>query len=223
MVKTPRLYADSADVRSVQPLLRDSLVHGVTTNPTILDRAGRDATEIPSLYAQWADLGAAEIFFQAWGKERELLERRARQILALGERAVVKLVATHDGYAVASRLAGEGAAVLLTGVYTLSQALAAASSGIRYIAPYLGRMRDAGLGDVEEIAQMQQLAASAGTEVLAASLRTPDDIVALAKVGIPAFTAHPDVLAGMLDCEATDDASSVFEAADSLRNVPEFS
>lgn len=221
-VRMPRLFVDSADTAAVAPLLQDSLVHGVTTNPTILDRAGRTAGEIPALYAQWERLGAGEIFVQAWGTDRAATEHRARQILDLGERAVVKIVATAEGFALASALSREGAPVLLTGVYTPAQALAAASSSVRYIAPYLGRMRDARIGDVDEIAQMQELAGAAGTEVLAASLRSPQDVVELASRGITACTASPDVLAAMLVSEATDGAADAFESADSLRGAPEF-
>lgn len=221
-VRMPRLFVDSADTAAVAPLLQDSLVHGVTTNPTILDRAGRTAGEIPALYAQWERLGAGEIFVQAWGTDRATTEHRARQILDLGERAVVKIVATAEGFALASALSREGAPVLLTGVYTAAQALAAASSSVRYIAPYLGRMRDARIGDVDEIAQMQELAGAAGTEVLAASLRSPRDVVDLAARGITACTASPDVLAAMLVSEATDGAADAFESADSLQDAPEF-
>lgn len=218
-MRTPRLFVDAADTAAIDPLLRGSLVHGVTTNPTILDRAGRSAAQIPSLYKRWAEQGAREIFFQAWGPHTQDIERRARQILALGELAVVKIVATPQGFQAASRLARHGAPVLLTGVYTVAQALAAASSRIRYIAPYLGRMRDSGTGDVEDVARMQAVALAAGTEVLAASLRNPDDVIALAERGITAFTVSPDVLHAMLASDATEGASRVFEAAASLSGI----
>ena len=220
-MRTPRLFVDSAEVSAVEPLLRGSLVHGVTTNPTILDRAGRHASEIPALYSQWEGLGAREVFFQAWGEGPEELERRARELLALGELAVVKIVATAEGFPLAARLAREGAPVLLTGVYTAAQALAAACCSIRYIAPYLGRMRDGGLGDVEEIARMQAVAGESGTEVLAASLRSPQDIVDLVERGITAVTASPQVLAAMLASEASVDADGAFAAASSLQGAPE--
>lgn len=218
-MRTPRLFVDSADTAAITPLLEGSLVHGVTTNPTILDRAGRNASQIPSLYERWVGQGAGEIFFQAWGQDSQDIERRARQILELGERAVVKIVATPQGFQAASRLARHGAPVLLTGVYTVAQALTAASARIRYIAPYLGRMRDSGTGDLEDIARMQAVALAAGTEVLAASLRGPEDVVALAERGITAFTVSPSVLQAMLASEATEDANSTFEAAESLVGV----
>lgn len=215
-MRAPRLFVDSADVAAIDPLLDGALVHGVTTNPTILDRAGRTVDEIPELYERWSGQGAGEIFFQAWGVEREEIECRARWILSLGDRVVVKIVATGEGYAAGARLAAEGAPVLLTGVFTVAQALAAASARIRYIAPYLGRMRDQGAGDVPDIARMQAVASAAGTEVLAASLRGPQDVVDLAEHGITAWTASPDVLARMLGSDATTTAHHAFESAAAL-------
>ncbi|MGG1910117.1 hypothetical protein AB1285_24715 [Microbacterium sp. NRRL B-14842] len=63
----PRLYVDSADTDRVARLLSAGVVHGVTTNPTILERGGRTAGEIPDLYARWVEEGAREVFFQTWG------------------------------------------------------------------------------------------------------------------------------------------------------------
>ncbi|SED80091.1 transaldolase family protein [Ruania alba] len=216
-MSAPRLYVDSADPEAAAPLLASSLVYGVTTNPTILDRAGRTAGEIPTLYETWAAAGAREIYFQAWGGAEDLLEQRARDILALGDLAVVKVPATRAGFAVGARLAREGAPVLLTAVTTPAQALAAVSVGIRYLAAYLGRMRDAGFDALTEIARMQAICAGTDTNVLAASLRTPEDAVALAEAGVPYVTAAPEILWGMLDHEATDAAAAAFEAADSVQ------
>lgn len=215
----PRLYADSADIEAVTPLLRGSLVHGVSTNPTILERADRTTADIPQLTSELLELGAHEVFLQTWGDSEADLERRARDLLALSHRVVVKVAATAAGFAVGSRLAHEGAPVLLTAVYRPGQALAAASSGIRYIAPYLGRMRDAGVGDIDTIARMQRVCGKSDTEVFAASIRTPDDIVDLVEAGITAITANPKVLWELLYNETSDRSAAEFNAAKSI--VPE--
>ncbi|MFC7404310.1 transaldolase family protein [Georgenia alba] len=209
----PRLYVDSADVDAVAPLLAGRLVRGVTTNPTILDRAGRTVEDIPALHETWAAAGAEEIFFQAWGADEAQLEHRARAILELGERVVVKVPATRAGFVVASRLAHDGAPVLLTAVYTPAQALAAAAVGARYIAPYLGRMRAQGYAALDDIARMQKLCAGSETNVLAASLRGPEDAVALTEAGVGLLTAAPELLWSLLDDAATTAAAAAFESA----------
>lgn len=212
-VIAPRLYVDSADLSRVTPLLSAGVVHGVTTNPTILERGGRTAAEIPDLYARWESEGAAEVFFQTWGASRSEMLRNAEMIRGLGERVAVKVPATAEGFAAASALAADGASVLVTAVYSVGQALAAASIGARYIAPYLGRLRDAGVDGDALIARMQHACAGSETDVLAASLRSADDIVSLRLAGVPYFTAAPDVLDELLQHDVSDASAAEFEAA----------
>ena len=213
MTTTPRFYADSADVDVVAELLADGLISGVTTNPTILERGTRSVTDIPDLYSRWAEEGAREIFFQAWGATADELMRNAERIAALGDLAVVKVPATRAGFAAASALTGGGVPVLVTAVYSPAQALAAASLGVRYIAPYLGRLNDAGRDGLDEIGRMQALVAGSGTAVLAASLRSPSDLIELALRGITHFTAAPPVLLAALQDDVSDRSAAEFEAA----------
>ena len=215
----PRLYVDSADVEDVLRLLAAGVVHGVTTSPTVLERDGRTAADIPELAARWAAEGAHEIFFPTWGGDTASFLRNAEGLRASGDRVVVTVPATADGFAAASALVRDGATVLVTAVYSVAQALACASIGVRYIAPYLGRMRDAaaetgfsGPGAEDVIARMQEVCAGSGTDVLAASLRSPEDIVGLRMLGVPFFTAAPDVIERMLLHEVSDSSAAEFDA-----------
>lgn len=209
----PRLYVDSADVDRVSRLLTAGVVYGVTTNPTILERGGRSASEIPDLYARWVSEGAREVFFQTWGGDTASFLRNAEGIRALGDRVAVKVPATAAGFAAASALVRDGATVLVTAVYSVAQALACASIGAQYIAPYLGRMRDAGLDGDGVIARMQEVCAGSGSNVLAASLRSADDITGLRLAGVPYFTAAPDVIEQALFHEVSDSSAAEFDAA----------
>ncbi|MFE6735017.1 transaldolase family protein [Microbacterium sp. NPDC057650] len=207
----PRLYVDSADGARVSALLATGVVHGVTTNPTILERGGRTASEIPALYADWVSGGAHEVFFQTWGADRDAYLRNAERILALGDRVAVKVPATTEGFAAATALVRGGATVLVTAVYSVAQALACASIGAHYVAPYLGRMRDAGMDGDAMIARMQSVCEGTGTNVLAASLRSPADIVGLREAGVPYFTAAPDVIEAMLTDPTSDASAAEFD------------
>ncbi|MEJ1090394.1 transaldolase family protein [Microbacterium istanbulense] len=209
----PRLYVDSADVERVGALLASGVVRGVTTNPTILERGGRTAAEIPELYARWVAEGAQEVFFQTWGGDAASFLRNAETIRTLGDRVAVKVPATAEGFAAASALVRDGATVLVTAVYSVAQALAAASIGAQYIAPYLGRLRDAGLDGDTLITRMQAVCVDSDTNVLAASLRSADDIVALREAGVPYFTAAPDVIEQMLFHPVSDSSAAEFDAA----------
>ncbi|WP_353808104.1 transaldolase family protein [Agromyces sp. SYSU T00194] len=213
MPAAPVLYVDSADVDRVGPLLRDGLVAGVTTNPTILERGGRRIGDLPELYARWVEEGAGEVFFQTWGDSTAEMLAHADEILALGDRVAVKVPATRDGFAATRTLVGNGATVLVTAVYSVAQALASAAYGARYIAPYHGRLRDAGIDGTELIRRMQAVCEGSQTDVLAASLRSPDDIVALREAGVPFFTAAPDVILGLLHDDISERSAADFAAA----------
>lgn len=208
-----RFYADSANVQEIAPLLDGALIRGVTTNPTILAKANKSVDDIEELYRIWQSAGAEEIFFQTWGKDSTQMMANAQRIAELGEEIVVKVPATSVGFPVAAHLVRSGTPVLLTAVYSPSQALAAASIGARYIAPYLGRLEDSNRDGVALIGQMQRLITGTGTDVLAASLRTPAAIVDLAEQGVRFFTASPPVLWAVLSDADSDRSAAVFESA----------
>ena len=208
-----RLYADSADTEAVAPLLAGSLVHGVTTNPSILKASNRTVEDMRELHALWTNAGAREIFFQTWGADAAQLLSNAHRILDLGGNIVVKVPATPTAFPIAARLARHDVPVLITAVYSAAQAVAAAAIGARYIAPYLGRLDDAGRDGCALIQRMHALMEGTETEVLAASLRSRAAIVELAERGIRLFTASPEVLWSMFQDDESDRSAANFEAA----------
>jgi len=205
------LYADSADREAVGGLLGDRLIHGVTTNPTILRREGLDADAAADLYREWTGRGAAEVFFQASGADAAAMEASALRIAGLGNGAVVKVPATAVGFPVAARLAADGVPVLVTAVYSSAQAVTAAAIGVRYIAPYLGRLDDAGVDGLSLVREMVGLLAGTQTHPLVASVRSPERIVELVASGVRHVTAAPAVLRAALLHDASDAAAAVFE------------
>lgn len=209
----PHLYVDSAAVDAVGSLLAGGLVEGVTTNPTILQRSGRRLGDIPGLYQQWVEQGAREVFFQTWGTDVSELLENAAPIIALGDRIVVKVPATRAGFVVTRELTERGVPVLVTAVYSSGQALAAAAYGARFVAPYFGRLGDAGHDAVAAIGSMHRMLEGSGTEVLAASLRSPADIVALRETGVARFTAAPAVIESLLLDDVSERSAAEFEAA----------
>ena len=205
------LYADSADRDAVGSLLGDRLIHGVTTNPTILRREGLGADAAADLYREWTGRGAAEVFFQATGADAAEMEASGRRIAGLGSGAVVKVPATAIGFPVAARLAANGVPVLVTAVYSSAQAVTAAAVGARYIAPYLGRLDDAGVDGLALVREMVGLLSGTQTHPLVASVRSPERIVELVASGVRHVTAAPAVLRASLLHDASDAAAAVFE------------
>lgn len=210
-----RFYLDSAQREDVEPWLRTGLIEGLTTNPTLLQSSGVRNDELGTLVAWATAAGARTVFVQSWGDGAAELARRGRQLAGLGDAVVVKIPATADGLAATARLTAEGIPVLVTAVYTAAQVLPAIAAGATYLAPYLGRMNDAGRDGAGEIAAMQRVVRASGSplRLLVASLRSPSDALRLAEVGVRDFTTAPGVFARFFEDELTAAAVAAFEEA----------
>jgi TalC/MipB family fructose-6-phosphate aldolase len=210
-----RLYLDTADRAAAEELLATGLFAGLTTNPTILQRSGLGVADAPAVHAWATAAGAREVFFQAWGEETPTLVARGRELRALGPEVVVKVVASRAGAAACAQLAREGVPTLLTAVYAPAQALVAAAAGATYIAPYLGRLDDAGRDGLAEVTAMQEALAATGsaTKILLASLRDVESMVTLARRGVDCFTIGLEVAEALFADELTAAAVAAFEDA----------
>jgi transaldolase len=210
-----RLYLDTADREAAEPLLATGLFAGVTTNPTILQRAGKGVDDIPEIYRWATAAGAGEVFFQSWGTDVPTLVERAERLLDLGPTVVLKFVATQAGASACRVFAARGSQTLLTAIYDPGQAMIAAAAGATYIAPYLGRLNDAGRDGIEEVVIMQRVLAGTGspTKVLLASIRSVTDMVTLAQQGIDCFTMAPAVASEFFTDPTTAAAAATFEDA----------
>lgn len=210
---TVHLYIDSADRQHTESLLATGLFAGVTTNPTILQRASVGVADIPAIHRWATAAGAREVFFQAWGTDTETLVRRGLRLRELGEEVVVKFVATRAGTAACAALAARGIPTLLTAVYDPGQAMVAAAAGATYIAPYLRRLNDAGRDGFASVVAMQEILAGTGTKVLLASIPDVPAMVMLARQGVSHFTMAPAIAEAFFTDPLTAEAEETFEEA----------
>src|SRR5690606_9852355 len=169
--KPMTFYIDSADRELIEELWPTGIFRGVTTNPTILSRSGLGQDDLPALYTWLTDLGVDTFYAQVLGTTADAMLTSAATLLGLGP-VVVKVPATAAGFQVARKLVADGVRVLLTAVYHPVQAVAARDLGIQGVAPYVGRMTDAGRDGLGAVALMQQAIGSEPTRILAASLRS---------------------------------------------------
>lgn len=211
-----RLLIDSADPLAWAELWPLGVFRGITTNPSLLRRAGvccsHDA--IAGLVSQSIELGCHELHLQAWGSSSDDLLSCGRALLALApERIVVKLPLTAHGLHAARPLLAEGARVTLTACYGVPQVIAAAALGCTYVAPYLGRISDAGRHGCAEVMRMQRCLAglAAPTRLLVASLRSAEELTRLAPAGIDTFTLSPGLAQSLWRDPATEAAVAQFE------------
>ena len=211
--RTIRLLLDTADRSEWERLLPSFPFSGVTTNPTLLRRAGLrcDLETIGELARTAFALGTEEMQAQGWGATTDELLRTGEAIATIDRRMVVKLPATREGVAAARRLIANGATVTLTAVYHPHQVLTAAALGCRYAAPYYGRMGDEGLAAAYDIATMLTITKDTRTRVLVASLRAAADLAFLAARGADTFALSPTIADAMLAEDLTVSAARVFE------------
>jgi transaldolase len=210
------IFVDSADIQTIEQALKSGYIYGVTTNPTLLQRANVRVQQVLSLAKQIIELGAHEVHLQVYSEDmNHILEDATRLAEIDSQRVVVKIPATPAGYAATAQLATQGMRVTLTAVYTVAQAILAQSVGARYIAVYLGRMRDDGLDAFALVGQMQRTlnAQRASVEILAASVRSPAEVEAVAELQVAAVTLPLVVLRQLPESPRTMAAAATFNAA----------
>lgn len=209
------LYLDTADEHAIAELLPTGLFAGVTTNPVILERSGLGSADIPRVLEHALASGAKAVFLQSWGEGREELVARGRRLAALGPQVRVKVPATAEGLPAAAALVADGIEVLVTAVHTVAQALYAEAAGATTIAPYVGRIESSGGDGVGATIAMHRALVGVGgrCEVLAASLRGPAHVEALAAAGVRRFTLGVPLARELLSDDASIAAAADFERA----------
>jgi transaldolase len=213
------LYLDSADALDLARHLPSPLVYGVTTNPTLMKRAGLAWPGLPDFVRRVGDLGARAVHVQVRHPDAPSMLDDARGYLAMRSEVeiVVKVPATRAGFTAAAALAADGVAVTMTAVYESEQVLWSALVGARYAAPYLGRLHDAGRDALAAVAEMEGVLrrygrdeAADGLRLLVASVRSREAFHDLLRLGVGAITVPPRLFGDLQDPAATLAAEADF-------------
>ena len=208
------LYLDSADLADLQTCLPHPAVHGITTNPTLLRRAGITRDKLPELLHNAIKLGAKQVQAQVHVANTDGIVADAWQLVRQFNpgQLVVKIPATRDGLRAGAELSGSGIPVTYTAVYAPEQAHFAGQLGAAYAAPYLGRLEDSGVDGLALIGQMQSLLAGTATRLLVASVRSRAAYLALLHLGVGSITIPPKLFTELFDHPATAEAERGFLA-----------
>lgn len=218
------LYVDSADLNLLEEFLASPVVYGVTTNPSILKRDGVTRSGLPKFVDRVFEFGARVVQVQVWRQDAAGMVSDALEFLTYGEAGAVvaKIPATKEGLKAAAKLASDGIPITLTAGYALEQALWATQLGVAYLAPYLGRLEDAGHDGLGLIAKMQALLSrnpNNKTRLLVASVRSRRAFLALLELGVGSITVPPSLLPQLMDHSETLEAERAFKAdADQIQN-----
>lgn len=207
-----RLFIDSSDPELWRKYRRAGWAYGATTNPLILQRDGKGCSLefYTELVNNAKDAGLEELQIQATGEAVAELVQSGDAIAALWDQVVVKVPLTPSGLEAATMLKARGTRITMTAAYAAHQMIAASAMGAEYIAPYYGRLLEAGEdGD----AIVDTMLGIGGPKVLIASIRTIDQLEALAMRGHNTFTLNPELSAQLGQSEMSDTAADEFEIA----------
>ena len=204
-----KFFADTAEIADIKELADAGLLDGVTTNPSLVKKSGRDfietITEIAGVCPGPVSAEVVALDYAHMMKEAELLRKVADNI-------AVKVPLTRDGLKACKSLSSDGTMVNVTLCFSANQALLAAKAGASFISPFVGRLDDIGQPGMELIADIRLIYDNYdfATEILVASVRNSIHILDAAKLGADVMTAPPAVIWQMFKHPLTDSGLAAF-------------
>jgi transaldolase len=205
-----KFFVDTADVAEIKDLAASGLLDGVTTNPSLIMKAGRPMLDvIKEICAIVPGPVSAETVATEHGKMLE----EGRKLAKLARNVAVKVPLTPDGLKTCKALASEGTMVNVTLCFSAAQALLAAKAGATFISPFVGRLDDIGQDGMHLIGEIMQIYRQYPhfkTEVLVASVRHGQHVVQAAKLGAHVATLPPNVLRQLFKHTLTDNGLKAF-------------
>ncbi len=207
-----KICIDTADVEAIRRIYEYYPVDGVSTNPSILAKSGKNPYEV--LRKIRSIVGEdGELFVQAISADAEGMVMEARRIVdELGKTTLVKIPCVPEGFKAMKQLKKEGIRFIGTAVYTAMQGVLAAKCGAEYIAPYVNRIDNMGFDGVQVSKDIHDAIRNCGYDsgLLAASFKNSQQVLELAKYGVKAVTVAPDVIDGLVKNTAIDSAVQQF-------------
>lgn len=181
------IWLDTCDSRVISHANRLGIIHGVTTNPSLLAGAKEDHDKV---IHRLLDVQDGPLAVQVTAMEADEMIRQALALQAISDRIIVKIPVIQEGLTAMKTLVEEGIAIMATAVFQPNQALLAALAGADYVAPYLSRMFDEGIDAYASLDTMASIYKNYQfkTKILAAALRTTDQITTCAAAGVAAVT-----------------------------------
>ena len=198
-----KLFVDTAAVEEIEEILPLGIVDGVTTNPSLLAKAGADSRQVLKTIC---DRVGGPVSAEVVATEAAAMIQEGRNLAAIDEHIVVKVPFGRAGVTACGALAGEGIRVNVTLVFSATQGLLAAKAGATYCSPFVGRLDDIGVPGMDLISQIVNIYDNYDftTEVLVASVRGPMHIIEAAQMGADICTCPAKVIDAMFKHPLTD-------------------
>ena len=205
-----KIFLDTAETDVVRKHFKTGLIDGLTTNPTLIRKSGRNHEEV---YQEFKDIGLTDISMEVIGDTVNMISEGKRLYKKYGKVATIKVPCTPNGLLACKELSDAGINVNVTLIFSQSQAILAAKAGATYVSPFVGRVDDNSFGGlclVKDIAKVYKVH-GVETQVLAASLRGVRDVGRAFEYGADIVTMPPGVFEGMYKHILTDKGLDLFD------------
>jgi len=198
-----KFFVDTADTAEIEALAATGLLDGVTTNPSLIAKSGRNFLEVIAEIARLVD---GPVSAEVVATDTDGMLREAAKLLTLGDNITVKVPLTMDGLRACKTLSDDGVMVNVTLCFSAVQALLAAKAGAAFVSPFVGRHDDAGFDGMSLIADIRTIFDNYAfdTEILVASVRHPVHVLQAAKIGADVATMPAAVIRALAGHPLTD-------------------
>ncbi len=206
-----KFFVDTADTAAIAELAEEGLLDGVTTNPSLIAKSGRNFLEVVK---EICALVPGPVSAEVVAMDHETMMKEADILRKIEDNVCIKVPLTVDGLKTCKKLSDDGQMVNVTLCFSANQALLAAKAGAAFISPFVGRHDDTGLDGMGLIADIRQIYDNYdfGTEILVASIRHPIHVLESAKIGADVMTAPPAVIRQLYHHPLTDKGLAAFAA-----------
>jgi transaldolase len=204
-----KFFVDTADTDAIRELAELGMADGVTTNPSLIMKSGRDIREVTQ---EICGMISGPVSAETVALDAEGMIAEGRELAKIADNIAIKVPLTWDGLKACKVLSGEGRMVNVTLCFSANQALLAAKAGATFISPFVGRLDDINLDGMNVIAEIREIYDNYGfeTQILAASIRSVNHMTEAAKIGADVATAPPSVIKAMANHPLTDKGLDAF-------------
>lgn len=205
-----KIFADTANVEDIKRINELGIIDGVTTNPTLVAREGKDWESVEKQICEIVD---GPVSAEVTASEATAMVEQARELSKWADNIVVKIPMTAEGLKAVKVLSQEGIKTNVTLVFSAMQGLLAAKAGATYVSPFLGRLDDIGADGVELVQKLHQIFDNYGyqTEIIAASIRNYQHVEQVALAGCDIATIPAKILVKLWKHPLTDQGLAAFE------------
>ncbi|MEE9375144.1 MAG: fructose-6-phosphate aldolase [Rhizobiaceae bacterium] len=206
-----KFFLDTADVDEIRHWNKTGLLDGVTTNPSLILKSGRDIKEVLQEICEIVD---GDVSGEVAASDYDTMLTEGRKLAKIADNICIKLPTTMDGVRACKTLVDEGHKTNMTLCFSATQALLVAKAGATYVSPFIGRLDDMGIDGMELIVEIREIYDNYGfeTEILAASIRTANHVKDCALAGADVATLPPSTIESLIKHPLTDKGLAAFLA-----------